>query len=93
MYQDRLEEIKVIHNKANEAYMRAQDTGSCADEDIVRDSLSELFREEHTDWLIKQAELLKKISDTWVAIETNGTSEEADDFYTIVQDILTTEQD
>ena len=44
------------------------------------------------DWLIEQAETLKKIGDTWVAIETNGTSEDADNFYTIVQDILTKEE-
>ena len=46
---------------------------------------------EDIDWLIQQAELLERISDTWVAIETNGTSEDADNFYSIVQDILTAE--
>lgn len=41
------------------------------------------------EWLLKQAETLREIADTWVAIETNGTTEDADNFYTIVQDILT----
>lgn len=44
---------------------------------------------EDVQWLVKQAELLKRIADTWVAIETNGTSEDADNFYSIIQDILT----
>lgn len=45
------------------------------------------------DWLIEQAETLQKIDDTWVAIESSGTSEDADNFYTIVQDILSPKQD
>ena len=44
---------------------------------------------EDIEYLIKQAETLNRIDTTWVAIETNGTSEDADNFYTIVQDILT----
>jgi hypothetical protein len=44
---------------------------------------------EDMSWLISRAETLQKIEDTWVSIETNGTKEEADNFYTIVQDILT----
>lgn len=44
-------------------------------------------------WLLKQEDMLRKIADTWVAIETNGTSEDANNFYTIVQDILTPKQD
>jgi hypothetical protein len=57
----RLEEIEKIHKRATEAYLRARETGRCADEGIVRDSLSELFNEEHTDWLIEQAKKLQKI--------------------------------
>jgi hypothetical protein len=41
------------------------------------------------DWLLQQAELLEEIANSWVAIETNGTSEDADNFYSVVQDILT----
>ena len=51
------------------------------------------LEDEHIEWLIQQAETLRKIADTWVAIETNGTSEDADNFYTIVQDILSPPQD
>lgn len=43
-------------------------------------------------WLIDQAEILQKIADRWIEIETNGTKEEADDFYTFVQDTLSNEQ-
>lgn len=42
------------------------------------------------DWLVEQAEKLKVIANRWIEIETNGTPEEADDFYTFVQDTLTT---
>ena len=45
------------------------------------------------DWLIERAELLRKIDNAWEEIETNGTSEDADNFYTIVQDILSPPQD
>lgn len=44
-------------------------------------------------WLIEQAETLQKIADTWVEIESDGTSEDADNFYTIVQDNLSAIQD
>lgn len=45
------------------------------------------------DWLIKQAETLQIIANRWVEIETNGTYEEANDFYTFVQDTLSARQD
>lgn len=45
------------------------------------------------DWLIKQAETLQIIADRWIEIETNGTYEEANDFYTFVQDTLSARQD
>lgn len=40
------------------------------------------------DWLIEQSETLRIIANRWIEIETNGTKEEADDFYTFVQDTL-----
>jgi hypothetical protein len=40
------------------------------------------------DWLITQAEKLDKITNTWIGIEENGTPEDASNFYTTVQDIL-----
>lgn len=43
-------------------------------------------------WLIEQAVMLKEIADTWVSIETNGRVEDADNFFTIVQDILTDDE-
>ncbi|MEK4240361.1 hypothetical protein [Paenibacillus sp. FSL H7-0714] len=43
-------------------------------------------------WLIEQAEILKKIEKRWIEIETNGTKEEADDFYTFVQETLANSQ-
>ncbi|ETT61241.1 hypothetical protein BSK66_31620 [Paenibacillus odorifer] len=39
-------------------------------------------------WLIDQAETLQIIANRWIEIESNGTKEEADDFYTFVQDTL-----
>lgn len=44
-------------------------------------------------WLIEQAETVEKIAKRWIEIEDNGTPEEADDFYTFVQDTLTPESD
>jgi hypothetical protein len=45
------------------------------------------------NWLVEQADLLDKIAKRWIEIETNGTSEEADDFYTFIQDTLSPKQD
>ena len=45
------------------------------------------------DWLVEQAKTLQKITDTWIAIETNGTEKDAGNFYTTVQDILTEQLD
>ena len=75
MYQNRLEEIKEIHEKANQAYESYESSSACADENTIKDSLSTLFYEEHTDWLIEQTEKLQKIeyeidhSDMGTAIE------------------------
>lgn len=52
MFKNRLEEIKALHDEANQkASSNAYD-----DIDRVKDILQELFQEEHTDWLIEQAE-------------------------------------
>jgi len=40
------------------------------------------------NWLIWRAETLQEIIDAWIDIEGHGTEEEADDFYTTVQNIL-----
>lgn len=66
---------------------------------VVYDRLNEVKRQHEfghlhqrdTDWLIEQAEKLRTISNRWIEIETNGTPEEASDFYTFVQDTLTTQ--
>lgn len=39
-------------------------------------------------WLAENAEALSKIADEWMRIEYRGTKEEADDFYSYVQDVL-----
>lgn len=39
-------------------------------------------------WLIDQAERMNKIANRWVEIESNGTKEQADNFYDFVQDVL-----
>lgn len=53
MHKNRLEKIKVIHTKANDA---------CAsnDQDTILYSLNTLFYDEHTDWLIEQAEKVER---------------------------------
>lgn len=40
------------------------------------------------DWLMENAEALSKIADEWIRIEEQGKKEEADDFYSFVQDVL-----
>lgn len=44
----------------------------------------------HNDlnWLIQQADTLCKIAESWIDIEANGSEADAVDFYTVVQDIL-----
>ena len=42
------------------------------------------------DWLIDQAKTLRVIANRWIEIETNGKKEVAGDFYTFVQDTLST---
>lgn len=69
----RLEEIKKLHEEAVKSSQIAFDTGSCAEEDKVKDILGDLFQKEHTDWLIEQAEKLEKIR------------EEADEIYNRAQ--------
>jgi hypothetical protein len=41
-------------------------------------------------WLIDQAETLQIITNRWIEIETEGTKEEANDFYTFVEDEIAT---
>lgn len=63
------------------------------------DRLNEVKRQHHFGnlherdfvWLIEQAEKLKVIANRWIEIETSGTKEEADDFYTFVQTALSNE--
>lgn len=58
--------------------------------------LDEITTIERVDWLregdfyflLNQAKTLSAITKCWVDIETNGTTEDADNFYSIVQDIL-----
>jgi hypothetical protein len=40
------------------------------------------------NWLIRQAEILREITDLWVAIEINGTVEDRENFHKIVRDVL-----
>lgn len=56
MSKTRLEKIKEIHEEANEAYSRFDSSSAYADQDIITDNLNTLFYEEHTDWLIDQAD-------------------------------------
>jgi hypothetical protein len=59
----KLEEIKKLHEEAVKSSQIAFDTGSCAEEDNVKDILSDLFQKQHTDWLIEQAELVEKLKE------------------------------
>lgn len=45
------------------------------------------LEDEHIEWLIKQAETLKKIADRWCEIEFEQ-KDEPSDFYSDVQDLL-----
>lgn len=52
MYKNQLEEIKKLHDEANSiAY-----SGSIDNREKINEIVLGLFNEEHTDWLIKQAE-------------------------------------
>lgn len=57
----RLEEIKKLHEEAVKSSQIAFDTGSCAEEDNVKDILNDLFQKQHTDWLIEQAEKVERL--------------------------------
>lgn len=43
---------------------------------------------ELVQWLISKSRLLEKIANSWIGIETNERVEDANNFFTIVQDIL-----
>lgn len=45
-------------------------------------------RIETQKWLIWRAETLQEIIDTWIDVEENGKVDDAEDFYSIVQNIL-----
>lgn len=49
---------------------------------------SQKLMRNHIKSLIYQAEKFQKIVDTWIDIEENGKNDDAEDFYSIVQDIL-----
>lgn len=51
-----LKEIKKIHEKANDLF----NEDSFSNREEIMEVLYELFTEEHTDWLIEQAEILEK---------------------------------
>lgn len=53
-------------------------------EENLKDGLFNL----QVKWLIDRAELLQKIENRWIEIESNGLTEEANDFYDFVQDTL-----
>lgn len=57
------------------------------DKDIALGHAQSLMRN-HVKSLIYQAEIFQKIVDTWVGIEVSGNVDDAEDFYTIVQNIL-----
>src|SRR5690625_1515778 len=57
------------------------------DRDIALGHSQTLMRN-HVKSLIYQAEKFQEIVDTWVGIEDNGEMDDAEDFYSIVQDIL-----
>lgn len=46
------------------------------------------LRNDDYRWLMQNSEALSKIADEWIRIETDGTKEDADDFYSFVQDVL-----
>lgn len=57
----------------------------------VVDSQKEITRKMSVNdarWLIKRARVLQFIIDEWIGIETHGTKEDAEDFYSTVQEIL-----
>lgn len=88
MIKERLEESELNHrlhlNYAKKLVREYQDS---FDRDIALGHAQSLMRN-HVKSLIYQAEIFQKIVDTWVGIEESGNVDDAEDFYTIVQNIL-----
>ena len=80
---------KLHLNYAKKLVEEYQDTW---DKDIALGHAQNLMRN-HVKSLILQAEQRQKIADAWLAIEEGGTAEDADNFYTVVQYILSGESD
>ncbi len=57
------------------------------DKDIALGHAQSLMRN-HVKSLIYQAEKFQEIVGAWIDIEENGKNDDAEDFYSIVQDIL-----
>lgn len=85
---ERLEDTELNHrlhlNYAKKLVREYQDS---FDKDIALGHSRKLMRN-HVKSLIYQAEKFQEIVDTWIDIEDNGKIDDAEDFYSIVQDIL-----
>jgi hypothetical protein len=77
-------DLKTVKSYDNSWWIKHLETTTVYDTKLIK---------EQFDWLLEQAETLQKIADAWINIETNGTSEDADNFYIIIQDILTKNND
>ena len=88
MSKERLEESELNHrlhlNYAKKLVREYQDS---FDKDIALGHSQKLMRN-HVKSLIYQAEKFQEIVYTWIDIEENGKIDDAEDFYTIVQNIL-----
>lgn len=80
---------KLHLNYAKKLVKEYQDT---FDRDIALGHSQKLMRN-HVKSLIYQAEKFQEIVDTWIDIEENGKIDDAEDFYTIVQNILAGDSD
>lgn len=78
--EDRLKRLKVDPSVSK----IDSNTASC---EVVYDLMPGDF-----NWLLEQADKLQKLADCWVAIETNGTVEDANNFYSYFQDLMTEKQ-
>lgn len=47
-----------------------------------------LYLDGDIDWLVEQANTLRKIADRWINAEENGDEVDINEFYSIVQDYL-----
>lgn len=60
---------------------------------MINGDFSVTLRLDDYRWLMSSSEAFSKIADEWLRIEEIGTKEDADDFYSFVQDVLTGDEE